>query len=68
MGQGLTDNYIRVVSPQGAGLWNRFSEVELVELAAEGVVGRLMGGSGGAAREGESSLPPRNGPLRASAG
>ena len=30
MGQGLTDNYLRVFSPEGAALWNRFSEVELV--------------------------------------
>jgi len=42
MGQGLTDNYIRVFSPEGAGLWNRFSEVELVELAEDGVRGRLV--------------------------
>ncbi len=43
MGQGLTDNYLRVISPDGAGLWNRFSEVELVELAGEGVRGRSWG-------------------------
>ena len=41
MGHGLTDNYIRVFSPQGAGLWNRFSEVELMELAEDGVRGCL---------------------------
>jgi threonylcarbamoyladenosine tRNA methylthiotransferase MtaB len=37
LGHGLTDNYLRVVSEAGAGLWNRFSEVELVELTDEGV-------------------------------
>jgi len=42
MGQGLTDNYLRVLSAEGAGLWNRFSEVELVELAAEGVRGEIV--------------------------
>ncbi|RPH56359.1 tRNA (N(6)-L-threonylcarbamoyladenosine(37)-C(2))-methylthiotransferase MtaB [bacterium] len=41
MGHGLTDNYIRVVSPDSAGLWNRFSEVDLVALAEDGVVGRM---------------------------
>jgi threonylcarbamoyladenosine tRNA methylthiotransferase MtaB len=44
MGHGLTDNYIRVLCPDGAGLWNRFSEVELVELVEEGVVGRVRHG------------------------
>ena len=39
MGQGLTDNYIRVFSPAGAALWNRFSEVELAAVVAEGVAG-----------------------------
>jgi threonylcarbamoyladenosine tRNA methylthiotransferase MtaB len=43
MGQGLTDNYLRVVGEEGAGLWNRFSEVELTAVAAEGVVGRIVG-------------------------
>ncbi len=43
IGQGLTDNYLRVVSEEGAGLWNRFSEVELVGLAPGGVVGRIVG-------------------------
>jgi threonylcarbamoyladenosine tRNA methylthiotransferase MtaB len=42
MGHGLTDNYIRVFSLEGAGLWNRFSEVELVELAEDGVRGRVV--------------------------
>jgi threonylcarbamoyladenosine tRNA methylthiotransferase MtaB len=40
MGQGLTDNYIRVFSPEGAALWNRFSEVELAAVVADGVAGR----------------------------
>lgn len=43
MGQGLTDNYLRVFSEEGAALWNHFSEVELVGMAPEGVVGRVMG-------------------------
>jgi threonylcarbamoyladenosine tRNA methylthiotransferase MtaB len=43
MGHGLTDNYLRVLSPEGAGLWNRFSEVELVEVAEKGIVGRVVG-------------------------
>ena len=43
MGQGLTDNYLRVLSAEGAGLWNRFSEVELVAVSGEGVLGRIVG-------------------------
>jgi len=43
MGHGLTDNYIRVFSPEGAGLWNRFSAVELGDLLEDGVTGRLVG-------------------------
>ncbi|HEX3556140.1 MAG TPA: tRNA (N(6)-L-threonylcarbamoyladenosine(37)-C(2))-methylthiotransferase MtaB [Thermoanaerobaculia bacterium] len=43
MGHGLTDNYLRVQCPAGAGLWNRFSEVELVALAADGVRGEIVG-------------------------
>ncbi|HEX4959892.1 MAG TPA: tRNA (N(6)-L-threonylcarbamoyladenosine(37)-C(2))-methylthiotransferase MtaB [Thermoanaerobaculia bacterium] len=39
MGHGLTDNYLRVLSPEGAGLWNRFSEVELVEMGEGGCRG-----------------------------
>ena len=39
MGQGLTDNYLRVYCPAGAALWNRFSEVELMELAEDGIAG-----------------------------
>ena len=44
MGHGLTDNYLRVLSADGAGLWNRFSEVELVEIAEGGVRGRVIAG------------------------
>lgn len=43
MGQGLTDNYLRVLSAAGAALWNRFSEVEMVGIGEEGVVGRIVG-------------------------
>jgi threonylcarbamoyladenosine tRNA methylthiotransferase MtaB len=43
MGHGLTDNYLRVMSPTGAGLWNRFSEVEVVALAEDGVRGEIVG-------------------------
>jgi threonylcarbamoyladenosine tRNA methylthiotransferase MtaB len=43
MGQGLTDNYLRVLCPEGAALRNRFSEVEMVELAPEGLIGRIIG-------------------------
>jgi threonylcarbamoyladenosine tRNA methylthiotransferase MtaB len=42
MGQGLTDNYLRVFSEAGAALWNRFSEVELIELAEGGVRGEVL--------------------------
>ena len=42
MGQGLTDNYLRVLSPDGAGLWNRFSEVELMGLAEDGIRGEIV--------------------------
>ncbi|MFL6262619.1 MAG: tRNA (N(6)-L-threonylcarbamoyladenosine(37)-C(2))-methylthiotransferase MtaB [Thermoanaerobaculia bacterium] len=45
LGHGLTDNYLRVLCPQGAGLWNRFSEVEVVGLAKEGVVGQIVAGA-----------------------
>jgi len=38
-GQGLTDNYLRVHCPEGK--WNEFSEVEIVGLAEDGVVGSL---------------------------
>ena len=43
MGQGLTDNYLRVLCPEGAALRNRFSEVEMVGIVPEGLVGRLVG-------------------------
>jgi threonylcarbamoyladenosine tRNA methylthiotransferase MtaB len=43
MGHGLTDNYLRVLSAEGTGLWNRFSEVELVGLAEDGVRGKIVG-------------------------
>jgi threonylcarbamoyladenosine tRNA methylthiotransferase MtaB len=42
MGHGLTDNYLRVLSAEGAGLRNRFSEVELVGLVEDGVHGVLV--------------------------
>jgi threonylcarbamoyladenosine tRNA methylthiotransferase MtaB len=42
LGHGLTGNYLRVFCPEGAGLWNRFSEVELTGLAEDGVVGKLV--------------------------
>lgn len=42
MGQGLTDNYLRVLSRDGAALWNRFSEVEMLAAGEEGVVGRVV--------------------------
>lgn len=41
MGQGLTDNYLRVVAQAGAALWNRFSEVELVSLFEDGIAGNI---------------------------
>jgi threonylcarbamoyladenosine tRNA methylthiotransferase MtaB len=42
MGHGLTDNYLRVLSAEGAGLWNRFSEVELVGIAEDGLRGEIV--------------------------
>lgn len=42
MGHGLTDNYLRVLSESGAALWNQFSTVELVALAEDGMVGRIV--------------------------
>jgi threonylcarbamoyladenosine tRNA methylthiotransferase MtaB len=42
VGHGLTDNYLRVFNEAAAGLWNRLTEVELVELAEGGVIGRLV--------------------------
>lgn len=38
-GQGLTDNYLRVHCPEG--IWNQFSDVEVVGMAEDGVIGRL---------------------------
>ncbi|HVT14816.1 MAG TPA: MiaB/RimO family radical SAM methylthiotransferase [Thermoanaerobaculia bacterium] len=43
-GHGLTDNYIRVWSPAGAALWNRFAAADLVSLSDEGVHGELVSG------------------------
>ncbi|MES1244196.1 MAG: MiaB/RimO family radical SAM methylthiotransferase [Acidobacteriota bacterium] len=40
MGQGYTDNYLRVLAPEDATLWNRFTEVELTGLAEDGMLGR----------------------------
>ncbi len=42
LGHGLTDNYLRVLCPEGVGLWNRFSEVEVVGLAEDGVAGKVV--------------------------
>jgi threonylcarbamoyladenosine tRNA methylthiotransferase MtaB len=42
MGQGLTDNYLRVVCEDGAALRNRFSEVEMVEITENGIAGRIV--------------------------
>lgn len=38
-GQGLTDNYLRVSCPGGA--WNTLSEVVLLQLTEDGLLGRL---------------------------
>jgi threonylcarbamoyladenosine tRNA methylthiotransferase MtaB len=40
---GLTDNYIRVIAPDGGGVWNQFSEVHLTRLTEGGVVGEQVG-------------------------
>ena len=42
MGQGLTDNYLRVLCVEGAALRNRFSEVELTQITGEGLAGRII--------------------------
>lgn len=42
VGQGLTDNYIRVFSPAGAALRNRFSAVCLTRVADGGVEGEIV--------------------------
>jgi threonylcarbamoyladenosine tRNA methylthiotransferase MtaB len=43
MGQGLTDNYLRVLCAEGAALRNRFSEVEPTAVTGGGLVGRIVG-------------------------
>jgi threonylcarbamoyladenosine tRNA methylthiotransferase MtaB len=40
---GLTDNYVRVIDPQGGGAWNQFSDVRLIRLVEGGVVGERIG-------------------------
>ena len=40
-GRGLTDDYIRVFSPDAAALRNQLTEVELVALAPGGMIGHL---------------------------
>ncbi len=42
MGQGLTDNYLRVVCRAGAALRNRFTEVELTEITEGGIAARIV--------------------------
>jgi threonylcarbamoyladenosine tRNA methylthiotransferase MtaB len=41
-GQGLTDNYVRVFSPQAEHRWNQLTEVELLAVTDGGVTGRLI--------------------------
>ncbi len=41
MGQGLTDDYVRVLCPEAADLAGTFAEAELIAVAAGGVIGRL---------------------------
>lgn len=41
IGQGLTDDYVRVLCPEAADLAGRFAEAELIAVAAGGVLGRL---------------------------
>ncbi|HXU33259.1 MAG TPA: MiaB/RimO family radical SAM methylthiotransferase [Thermoanaerobaculia bacterium] len=41
IGQGLTDDYVRVLCPEAADLAGRFAEAELVGVATGGVTGRL---------------------------
>jgi threonylcarbamoyladenosine tRNA methylthiotransferase MtaB len=43
VGQGLTDNYLRVFCPEGAGLRNRLSTVRLTGLAEGGLSGEILG-------------------------
>jgi len=42
LAQGMTDNYLRVFSESPAALWNQIGEVELTELAEDGVWGRVI--------------------------
>ena len=42
MGQGLTDNYLRILCRDGAALRNRFSEVELAAITDGGIAGRIV--------------------------
>jgi threonylcarbamoyladenosine tRNA methylthiotransferase MtaB len=42
LGQGLTDNYLRVLCAEGAALRNRFSEVELTAITDDGMAGRIV--------------------------
>ncbi|HVT57748.1 MAG TPA: radical SAM protein [Thermoanaerobaculia bacterium] len=49
LGQGLTDNYIRVFAPEGAALWNRLVPADLLAVADHGVLGRVAAECGGAA-------------------
>ncbi|HEV7669482.1 MAG TPA: MiaB/RimO family radical SAM methylthiotransferase [Thermoanaerobaculia bacterium] len=41
IGQGLTDDYVRVLCPEAAGLAGRFAEAELIAVEPGGVTGRL---------------------------
>jgi threonylcarbamoyladenosine tRNA methylthiotransferase MtaB len=43
LGNGLTDTYLRVWSPEAAELRNALSEVEIVGCSADGLIGRLVG-------------------------
>ncbi|HEX2642068.1 MAG TPA: MiaB/RimO family radical SAM methylthiotransferase [Thermoanaerobaculia bacterium] len=43
MGEGLTDNYLRVYSKAGAALWNRFTEVDLIAPDRNGLRGEPIG-------------------------
>ena len=41
MGQGLTDDYVRVLCPEAVDLAGRFAEADLIGVASGGVLGRL---------------------------
>lgn len=45
VGHGLTDNYLRVICAEAAGLWNRFTEVEVTGLVDDGVSAALPAAS-----------------------